>query len=77
MNRRPTNNFCPQFHLQHKPVSTEVLICEGFFFLVYEVLINDPLMTGAQNTEECHDSGKLIVIEDIFISYEDLKSQVN
>lgn len=33
-------------------------------------------MTGAQNTEECHDSGKLIVIEDNE-SYEDLKSQVN
>ena len=46
------------------------------FFLVYEVLINDPLMTGAQNTEECHDSGKLIVTEDNE-SYEDLKSQVN
>ena len=62
-----------QFHLQHKPISIKVLICERFFFffLVYEVLINDPLLTAAQNTEECHDSEKLILIEENE-SYKDL-----
>lgn len=51
-----------QFHLQHKPISIKVLISESFFFFsVYEVLINDPLLTGAQNTEECHDSEKFIL----------------
>ena len=42
-----------------------------FFFSVYEVLINDPLLTAAQNTEECHDSEKLILIEENE-SYKDL-----
>ena len=61
-----------QFHLQHKPISIKVLISERFFFFsVYEVLINDPLLTGAQNTEECHDSEKFILTEENE-SYKDL-----